>query len=77
MTDHAAHLAMFLQAKTGTVCGVWKGRMTASEQRALFGRFLGKGTLVIDGAREELRMIVKVCFGLDYDTRECIAWRAL
>lgn len=77
MTDHAANLAMFLQEQTGTVCGVWCGTMRASDQRKLFGRFLGKGRLTIDGENERVKMIVKVCFGLDYDTRHDIAWRNL
>jgi hypothetical protein len=77
MTDTAASLAMFLQEKTGTVCGKWTGRMSAAEQRALFGRFLGKGRLVIDGENERVKMIVKVCFGTDWDTREDISWRNL
>lgn len=76
-TDYAANLAMFLLAETNTVCGLWRGRMTAIEQRILFGRYLGKGMLVIDGANERVKMIVKVCFGLDHDTRHDIAWRDL
>ena len=59
------------------MCGKWTGRMSAAEQRALFGRFLGKGRLVIDGENERVKMIVKVCFGTDWDTREDISWRNL
>jgi hypothetical protein len=77
MTDYAANLALFLSAKTGTVLGVWRGRLPAAEQRALFGQFLGKGLLIIDGEQERVRMIVKVCFGTDFDTRTDIAWRDL
>lgn len=65
--EAATNLAFFLLEKTGTVLGSWEGRMTASEQRALFGRFIGKGMLVINGAEETVQHIVKVCFGLDYD----------
>ncbi len=75
--DHAANLALFLVEKTGSVFGTWRGQMTAHDQRALFGRFLGKGLLVINGEQERVKMIVKVCFGLDYDTREDLAWRDL
>jgi hypothetical protein len=75
--DYAANLASFLQEKTGSVCGRWRGRMTASQQRDLFGRFLGKGLLVIDGANERIHMIVKVCFGADFDMREDVSWRDL
>lgn len=75
--DHAANLALFLVEKVGTVLGEWKGRMTAVEQRALFGRFIGKGRIVIDGERETIANRVKVCFGLDYDDRNVTAWRDL
>ncbi len=75
--DHAANLALFLVEKTGSVFGTWRGQMTARDQRNLFGRFLGKGVLVINGEQERVKMIVKVCFGLDYDTREDLAWRDL
>ena len=75
--DYAANLAHFLQAHTGSVYGIWRGRMTASDQRKLFGRHLGKGLLVIDGTQERIRMIVKVCFGTDFDTRADISWREL
>jgi hypothetical protein len=76
-TDYAAQLAMFLTEKTGTCLGHWSGRMLAADQRALFGRFLGKGTIVIDGENETLCHRVKVCFGLDWDDRKQTAWRAL
>jgi hypothetical protein len=76
-TDYAANLAMFLLAETGTVCGKWIGRMTARDQRLLFGRFLGKGNLVINGETETIKHFVKVCFGLDTDLRHDIAWRDL
>ena len=75
--DHAASLALFLLEKTGSVLGRVSVRMTAAEQRALFGRFLGKGKIVIDGEREEICNRVKVCFGLDWDDRNLIAWRNL
>lgn len=76
-TDYAANLAFFLAEKTGTVLGAWAGRMTAAEQRALFGRFIGKGRIVIDGTQETICNRVKVCFGLDYDDRKITAWRDL
>ncbi len=77
MTDYATNLAFFLLEQTGSVCGRWDGRMTAKAQRELFGRFLGKGRITIDGAHERVKMTVKVCFGLDWDTREDIAWKDL
>lgn len=75
--DHAANLAAFLLEKTGTVLGLWKGRMPAKKQRELFGRFIGKGQIVIDGEHETICNRVKVCFGHDYDDRNLMRWNAL
>ncbi len=75
--DYAANLAIFLTEKAGTCMGCWKGRMPAAQQRALFGRFLGKGLLIIDGTNERIEHVVKVCFGLDYDITATVSWRAL
>lgn len=75
--DYAANLAFFLLEKTGSVFGFWKGRLSAAEQRALFGRFIGKGKIVIDGEVETICNRVKVCFGLDWDDRNVTEWRAL
>jgi hypothetical protein len=63
----AANIAFFLQDKVGSVCGKWKGKLSAKEQRAMFGAFLGKGTLYIDGAMETVEHVVTVGFGGDYD----------
>lgn len=75
--DYAANLSFFLLEQTGSVLGLWAGKLTANEQRILFGRFLGKGKIIIDGANEVVFNRVKVCFGLDYDDRNITAWRAL
>lgn len=75
--DNAANLAIFLTEKTGSCLNTWAGKLTAAEQRGLFGRFLGKGQIVIDGARETVANRVKVCFGLDTDDRNVTAWRSL
>ena len=75
--DHAAKLAIFLLEKTGSIFNTWKGRMTANEQKALFGRNIGKGIIVIDGERELIFNRVSVCFGHDYDDRNMTAWRTL
>ncbi len=75
--DYAANLSLFLLERTGTVFGAWAGQMPAAQQRALFGRCLGKGRIVIDGAAETVCNRVKVCFGLDYDDRNVTNWRAL
>lgn len=77
MTDYAANLAIFLTEKTGSCLGAWAGKLAADEQRALFGRFLGKGNIIIDGAAETICNRVKVCFGLDYDDRNITHWRTL
>lgn len=75
--DYAASLAIFLTEKTGTCMGEWYGRMSAQDQRALFGKYIGKGLIIIDGAQETICNRVKVCFGLDYDDRNVTNWRAL
>ena len=59
---------MFLLEETGDIRGTWQGRMTAKEQRALFGVFLGKGYLTISGTDEKIYHTIKVCFGLDWHT---------
>jgi hypothetical protein len=75
--DYAANLALFLLEKTGSVLTQWAGKLTANEQRALFGRAIGKGTIVIDGAQETVCNRVKVCFGMDWDDRNVTKWGAL
>lgn len=75
--DYAANVAFFLQEKTGSVLGQWKGKMKAVEQRNLFGRFIGKGTIVIDGAAETICNRVIVCFGHDWDDRNVTKFAAL
>lgn len=76
-TDYAAQLALFLLENTGSVLGRFAARLTATEQRNLFGRVIGKGKVIIDGADETIRNRVKVCFGHDYDDRNVTNWRAL
>ena len=75
--DYAAKLAIFLTEKTGSPLNWWSGKMSAAEQRELFGRFIGKGKIVIDGTEETICNRVKVCFGLDSDDRNVIRWRDL
>lgn len=75
--DYAANLAFWLLDKTGSVCGEHAARMTADEQRALFGRFLGKGRIVVNGATETICNRVKVCFGQDWDDRNQMTWADL
>lgn len=75
--DYAANLALFLTERKGSPLAVWTGKLSAAEQRALFGRFIGKGTIVIDGTEETVCNRVKVCFGLDSDDRNVTHWRNL
>ena len=75
--NNAAALAIFLTEKKGSCLKTWEGRLTAAEQRALFGRFLGKGKLVIDGTAETVEHYRKVCFGLDSECTATLAWRTL
>jgi hypothetical protein len=75
--DYAANLASFLSEKTGTVCGFWYGKLSAKAQRELFGRYLGKGNVVIDGKTERLTHSRTVCFGTDFEITADLAWRNL
>ena len=75
--EAAENLAAFLMETKGSVLAFWNGHMPAKQQRALFGRFLGKGNLVICGQTEEVRHNAKRCFGLDFETTACISWRDL
>ena len=70
----AGVLAQFVQACTGSVCGKVERRMTAKDQRALFGQVIGRGTIVVDGANETVSNRVIVCFGQDYDYRNVTRW---
>lgn len=75
--DYAANLALFLTERTGSCLKTWSGKLTAAEQRALFGRFLGKGKLWIDGANETIEHHVKVCFGTDTECTANLKWSVL
>jgi hypothetical protein len=71
------NLTAFVHAQTGSIFGTWKGKMSAIEQRDLFGRYLGKGQIIINGDDTSICNRVKVCFGLDYDDRNHIYWAQL
>jgi hypothetical protein len=75
--DHAANLALFLTERTGSCLGFWTGTMPAAQQRTLFGEFLGKGQLWINGAEETVEHWRKVCFGLDAECTAVRRWRDL
>jgi hypothetical protein len=76
-TDRAAALALFLIERKGSCLATWSGRLTAAEQRALLGRFLGKGKLWIDGAAETVEHHRKVGFGFDSECTASLSWRVL
>ena len=65
----AANCAIFLKTHGLSIFDRWKGRLPASMQRILFGTYLGKGTILIDGERDTVSHTVTVCFGLDWDTQ--------
>lgn len=75
--DYAANLAIFLTERKGSALATWSGHLLASEQRALFGRFLGKGKLWIDGAAETVEHHRKVGFGFDSECTANLKWSAL
>ena len=76
-TDFAANLSFFLLTNTGTIFGVWKGKLNAQSQKNLMGRVLGRGTIVINGTDETVLNRVSVCFGQDWDDRNVTLWRVL
>jgi hypothetical protein len=75
--EPAAKIGMFLVTRTGRCNGQWRGKLLAAEQRALLGRYFGRGTLIIDGARERIRYQVERLFGAGTDTRADLAWADL
>jgi len=75
--DYAAQLALFLLDQTGSIYGRYRGTMPAKQQRALFGRFIGKGTIVINGTDETLYMRRTACFGTTWDEGGYTKWAAL
>lgn len=75
--DYAANLAHFLQSLGKGVNGRWRGNIYAKDQRLLFGRFLGKGTITIDGEKEIVYHTKKVCFGHDFDVTCEMPWKDL
>jgi len=76
-SDIAANLAHFLTASGKSVIAFTSFHMAANDQRKLFGRFLGKGKIIIDGEREDLRHVRKVCWRTDFVITDGIRWNAL
>lgn len=71
---YITNLTALLLEKTGSVHGRLSGKMSADEQRELFGRYIGKGTIVVDGMREVVYNQVKIAFGMDWDDRNVTRW---
>jgi hypothetical protein len=69
--DVAANIAHFLMAQELSIFGHWEGKMSAADQRRIFGIKLGKGTIAIDGENEEIIHYYKTCYGND---RERSVW---
>jgi len=72
-----ANLAHFLLEQKGSVLATWKGKMSAKQQRELFGTFMGKGEIFIDGEREVVLHTVKVAYGRDYETTFESKWSGI
>ncbi|KGC70209.1 MULTISPECIES: hypothetical protein [Burkholderia] len=75
--EQATKIGLFLVNRTGQCTGKWRGKLLADEQRALLGRYFGRGTLTIDGARERIRYQVEHLFGGAVETKADLAWREL
>ena len=73
----AANMSLFLLEKTGSVCGTFRGKLPAKQQREMYGQFLGKGKITINGNDETLCHTIKVCFGHDYDDTFNKKWTEL
>lgn len=61
----ATNMAHFLQAQGLTIFDSWAGRMSAADQRRIFGFKMGKGTIHIDGEKDTAQHRYKTCFGQD------------
>lgn len=59
----AAAIGFFLQENGLGLWDRWEGRMSADDQRHLFGVKLGKGRIAIDGDTETVTHYYKTCYG--------------
>ncbi len=73
----AVSLALFLIERTGSEDGRWSGKLDAEEQRALFGRFLGRGEICIDGERKCLLHRAQMLFAPGSRVTASLRWDAL
>lgn len=67
--DIHTRLSFFLLDETGTTGGLWSGKMTAAQQKVLFGKNLGQKVLTINGFNNTLTLGWSVGFGQDYESR--------
>ena len=74
---YVANLVELLLDKTGSIFGTVRLKLTAKEQRALFGQNLGKGTIIINGTDETIVHRVKIAYGNDWDDTARIQWKDL
>lgn len=74
-----SNLSFFLLEKTGSVTGkvVLRKGMLKAQQVALFGRYLGKGAIEIDGSTEMVQRWVTRGFGADFEIMNDISWKDL
>jgi len=49
-------------------------KMNKAEQVAMFGQYMGRGTIIVDGEAEEVRHVVSCCFGQDYEVTKTVKW---
>jgi hypothetical protein len=75
--DRGAAMSFFLLDNVKSIFGVWVGRMSYADQRALFGKVIGKGRIYIDGAQELVDMSVSMAFGQDRDVVWSKRWSAI
>ena len=67
-------LAFFLIDQGKRVYDKWVGNISAADQRILFGSYIGKGRIVIDGERETVHHLIRICFGQDAEIDYTSSW---
>jgi hypothetical protein len=63
--DVATNIAHFLMAQGLSIFDKWQGKITAADQRKIFGVKLGKGIIVVDGENDRAENRSQTCFGGD------------
>ena len=69
----AENVRDFMEAQDGCEY-TWIGKMAATQQREMFGQYLGKGTILIDYRDGTIDHLVKTCFGTDTTTTKRISF---